>query len=535
MMRRGPIIISLMKCSINKISAFLWILLLSITVKPVSADDTGLWLDAAFPKSAVETLGWQGKFVSNKVDADCALSLSVAGALSGPENSQKIRLVYVLVAPYPTSRDVVSLKMIESFWTGKAIPSLSQILVDAETGAVFSAVWGEPNRDQVITLPADEILETAWSREKTWAIIPFDKSDPRWKVLKVNNISPLDFDFDPETYPLTVTWQTESLKADKNCQIPQPAGNFDPNKLTTLTLTGTTAMVRRLAYAIEDQGADFVTRNIGPVLSRSDFTHISNEVSYYEDCPPGIPLRREARFCSLPSYSAVLKNVGADLIELTGNHIFDWGIEPFLFTLEQYREDNLKYYGGGKNAGEAQQPVFISHHGNRIAVVGCNSVGPESVFATDTQPGAARCDMDRLSAQVKELKEEGWMVVVTFQNFEYDDYTVPPVESHDFYAIAEAGPVIVSGSQAHVPQGFAFIGKTFVHFGLGNLLFDQISDIERDSCFDRHYFYDGRYIGNVTETIRQEETMQPRFLRSSERAPFLEKLFGVSDWTKVFK
>ncbi|HPS49016.1 MAG TPA: hypothetical protein PKX37_11110, partial [Flexilinea sp.] len=131
------------------------------------ADDTGLWLDAAFPKNAVEILGWQGKFVSNKVDADCALSLSVAGALPDPNASQEIQLVYVLVAPYPTSRDVVSLKMIKSFWTGKAISSLSQILVDAETDAVFSAVWGEPDRDQIITLPAERILETTWSQEKT--------------------------------------------------------------------------------------------------------------------------------------------------------------------------------------------------------------------------------------------------------------------------------------------------------------------------------------------------------------------------------
>ncbi len=79
-----------------------------------------------------------------------------------------------------------------------------------------------------------------------------------------------------------------------------------------------------------------------------------------------------------------------------------------------------------------------------------------------------------------------------------------------------------------------FVGETFIHYGLGNLLFDQMSDMERTSFFDRHYFYDGRYIGSQLETIRLENYSQQRFLLEDERAEFLEKIFGTCSWDEVF-
>jgi poly-gamma-glutamate synthesis protein (capsule biosynthesis protein) len=124
---------------------------------------------------------------------------------------------------------------------------------------------------------------------------------------------------------------------------------------------------------------------------------------------------------------------------------------------------------------------------------------------------------------------------VTFQHLEYTWYDVPSLQSHDFFEIArDAAPVIVSGSQAHIPQGMTFVGSTFIHFGLGNLLFDQMSDVERTSFFDRHYFYDGRYLGNQLETIKLENYSQPRFLVPEERSDFLSMIFATCKWNEVF-
>ena len=433
--------------------------------------------------------------------------------------------VYVLAAPYPTVRDGVFLSELRRLWNGRSNRSFDTLVMTEETMETFTEKWGDPDISAKITvLPEEDLLPAAWNQEGCWALLPFDALDPRWKVMAVDGISPFLFGFDPGNYALSVP-------------LPEgTASNYTPEKLTTLTLTGTTAMARNFSYHIETDGLLVPVENIAETLAASDITHISNEASFTPDCPPGVPLRREARFCSLPDYFPILEAVGADVVELTGNHNLDWGTEPFLYSLEMYEKAGIPVYGGGRTQEEAQQPVLLEHHGNRIAILGCNAIGPENVWATDSTPGAARCDLEKMKAQIAELKAEGWLPVVTFQHLEYTWYDVPALQSHDFFEIAcDAGPVIISGSQAHIPQGMTFVGDTFIHFGLGNLLFDQMSDVERTSFFDRHYFYDGRYIGNRLETIILENYSQPRFLDPEERDAFLRLIFSTCSWKETFR
>ncbi|MBR6090676.1 MAG: CapA family protein [Anaerolineaceae bacterium] len=433
--------------------------------------------------------------------------------------------VYVLTAPYPTVTDSITVRRISRFWRGVpyGLP-FRELLMTPETLDDLIRIWGNPSgKAELKIIRPEKMLQTAWEGDGTWAVIPFEELDPRWKVIAVNGSSPFLTGFDPADYALSV---------------PLPEGepsNYDPEKLTTLTLTGTTAMSRYLAYHIETDGLLVPVENIAETLAASDITHISNEASFTPDCPPGDPLRREARFCSDPSYFALLEAVGADVVELTGNHNLDWGYEPFLYSLDLYEQAGMKVYGGGRTQKEAQEPLLLEHHGNKIALFGCNAIGPDGIWATDENPGAALCDLPKMEEQIRELKADGWLPVVTFQHLEYTWYDVPPLQSHDFLEIArEAGPAVISGSQAHIPQGMTFVGDTFIHYGLGNLLFDQMSDVERTSFFDRHYFYDGRYLGNHLETIILENYSQPRFLDPEEREAFLNLIFGTCSWQETF-
>ena len=447
------------------------------------------------------------------------LFLISAGVCIGAER------VLVMTAPYPTTADGVSMTQMQRFWRGfrYGVP-FDELLMTRKTYKDLITLWGEPSqRTDIKIMTAPKILQTAWGREKTWAVIPFEQLDPRWKVMDVEGVSPFSLGFDPENYILS---------------IPLPEGdksNYDPEKLTTLTLTGTTAMARNLAYHIETDGLLVPVENIAPVLSASDITHVSNEASFTPDCPPGDPLRREARFCSDPSYFALLEAIGTDVVELTGNHNLDWGYEPFLYSLDLYEQAGIPVYGGGLTQEDAQAPLLIEHNGNKIAFLGCNAVGPTGIWAEKDHPGAALCDLPKMEETIRELKADGWLPVVTFQHLEYTWYDVPPVQTHDFLEIArEAAPVIISGSQAHIPQGMTFVGDTFIHYGLGNLLFDQMSNVERTSFFDRHYFYDGRYLGNRLETIILENYSQPRFLTEDERSAFLDLIFDTCSWREAF-
>ena len=208
-------------------------------------------------------------------------------------------------------------------------------------------------------------------------------------------------------------------------------------------------------------------------------------------------------------------------------HVMDWGPEALLYTLEQYRQNDWSYYGGGENLAEATQPIRIEHNGNKLAFLGCNKAGPRYAWATLDSPGAAPCDMEGFFEEVQDLRTEGYLPIFTFQ-WQEKSYTQPD-QIIAFKKTIEAGAVIVNGSQAHQPQMFEFYGEGFIHYGLGNLFFDQMQSLEhRQEFLDRHVFYDGQHISTELLTAMLENYAQPRPMKVEERALLLERIFTAS-------
>jgi len=281
-------------------------------------------------------------------------------------------------------------------------------------------------------------------------------------------------------------------------------------------------------------GLDYPAWNIGETLKAADITHISNEVPFYTGCPYPDPRQEDLVFCSNPKYIELLELIGTDVVELTGNHFQDYGSEATLQTLEMYKERQWPYFGGGENLEDARKPALLTHNGNRFAFIGCNPVGPPFAWAAETQPGAAPCyDYEWMKTEIAGLTEKGYIVIATFQYIEY--YDPIPTDRHveDFRMIADAGATIVSGSQAHIPQAMEFYEGSFIHYGLGNLFFDQMDGPSRREFLDRHVFYEGQHISTELLTAMLEDFARPRPMRTEERRVFLERMFGVSGWTGV--
>ncbi len=319
-----------------------------------------------------------------------------------------------------------------------------------------------------------------------------------------------------------------------------PRTNRDATKLTTVAMTGVTAMVRATAFTMEAKGITYPAQDIGPILADADITHVSNEIPFSPDCPFPTPASDFLVFCSNPDYIDLLKAVGTDIVELTGDHFMDYGSDATLYTLQMYDDLGWPYYGGGANSSDARQPILLEHNGNKLAFMGCN-VGcqvkneiPCDAIATDTHPGAALCDFNWISNEISQLREDGYQVIFTFQHREYYTYTTQPILAYDFGQIAAAGASIVSGSQAHQPHGFAFDEEAFIHYGLGNLFFDQFhfcADYACDDAFiDRHVFYENQHISTELITIRFADLARPRLMTSEERSRFLEIIFNASGW-----
>jgi predicted small lipoprotein YifL len=446
---------------------------------------------------------------------------------------------YALVTPFPTIPGEVSAAELRGAWSGESSGSFAglPLLMGEETWAVLSAWWGEPADGAVQTVP-EGLVETAWAQRPSWAIIPFEALEPRWKVLAIDGISPLSRDFDPASYALSVPFALTTPPGLYDWSL--PIGNRDPNRLTIVNMTGVTALVRGTALWMERYGIPYPARDVGSLLANADITHINNEVPFVADCPEPVLDWPWLVSCSPPDYIELLEIVGADVIELTGDHFGDWPPDSMDLTLSLYEEQGMATFGGGLNAELARLPALFEHNGNRLAFIGCH-IGsevkteiPEDALASAELPGAAACDFDWLQGEIESLTSQGYLVIFTFQHQEIYTYTASERLVADFGLPAQMGATIVSGSQAHQPHGFAIDSGAFIHYGLGNLFFDQFhycADYACDRAFiDRHVFYAGRHISTELIPIKFVDFARPRLMTPEEAARFLEIIFTASGW-----
>ena len=110
--------------------------------------------------------------------------------------------VYALAAPFPTYNSDISFEDLLSTWWGESSGPLQEkkLMLSENTFNVFSHYWGEPEAQNILVLPEAELLDNAWNNGY-WAILPFEDLQPRWKVIRVNNISPLEKYPELEHYP----------------------------------------------------------------------------------------------------------------------------------------------------------------------------------------------------------------------------------------------------------------------------------------------------------------------------------------------
>jgi len=509
----------------------------SLIPSPTPAPFT-IWLDSSLPTPLAQAVtDWIGTQSTGYMLIDDPSLADVHVGSSITDGTSISMWVYALAAPFPTLADDVTMDDLRSAWAGNPAGPFAgrPLLMTEQTLAALQGWLGQAAPGAVVTAMEAELLARAWADQPAWAIVPFEALEPRWKVLRVDGRSPLERGLDLAAYPLVAPVRVAGSAGVVEpflAAMAWPATNRDESRMTVVVMTGVTALTRATAWRMEGKGLTYPGEAVGPWLRQADITHVSNEVSFDPECGPPNPVQEGLLFCADPRYIALLEDIGVDVVEMTGNHIGDHGIENITPTLDMYVQRGWQYFGGGWNLDDARQPAIFEHNGNRIAFLGCNAAGPGWVWATGEQAGATPCeDYAWLYAQLVELRAQGVLPIVTLQYWEEDRYDPTPQQIADFQALTDAGAVIVSGSHAHHAQGFGFHAGGLIHFGVGNLFFDQMELLgNRQEFIDRHVFYGGRHVSTEVLTAILEDWSRPRPMSAEERRDLLQTVFAVSVW-----
>ena len=312
-----------------------------------------------------------------------------------------------------------------------------------------------------------------------------------------------------------------------------------PGKESALTVnqTGVTALSRVMQSYMQrnEVSGAFFAEKIKDFLASTDITHLSNEVSFASDCTTN---SASAVLCSPWEMYEVITEVGADVIELTGNHNNDWGKEANLKTIERYKADGLMTFGGGINEETAAEPLEISAKGTEIEWIGVNystSTKANGQGADGENPGANIYDEAETRSRITDAKAAGKYIIVDVQFAECYSYPddgaempscdAPIAGQEEFFrGMIEMGADMVVGTQAHQPQTYEIYQGKPIYYGLGNLFFDQISwPGTTRGIILTHYFYKGQLLQTRLSPTQYGASFQPELMAEEQAQTFLKR------------
>lgn len=492
-----------------------------------------IYFGPAIPQEWIQGVG-SLKVTDDANEADLILDLP-----GRPDIIQfaQFRRIYAVGAPFDTVIDNISLAELQALWSSGLPTSAGyqKLYMTETTNAFLTHYWGLPFDSSFKVIDTQTLVSELWSVSNALAILPFEDIEPRLKILKVDGISPLDRPMDVENYGLAVIFTLSGVQDAEKLLQPEieqiktliPATNRDESKMTVVMMTGTTALARVTLKKIELNGYDYPVEMVKDWFLSADLRHVSNEVSFMEGCEYVDAYTMQ--FCSKPDQIKVLENIGVNVVESTGNHLNDYPGDAFAKTLAMYEERGWLSFGGGINEEAALQPATTEVNGNKVAFIGCNPVGFETAWATDTGAGSANCDFEWMNQKIAELKTQGYVVITTFQAWEIDRQMYDEYYRKIFKDAADAGADIIQGSQAHVPMGFEFVNDSLIHYGLGNFLFDQMEPHNIREFYDRHIIYNGKYLNTELLTATLTDWSRPMPMNERERQDLLTEIFDASE------
>ena len=180
-------------------------------------------------------------------------------------------------------------------------------------------------------------------------------------------------------------------------------------------------------------------------------------------------------FRAKPERMALLKEMGTDLVSLANNHIYDYGEEGMLDTLDFLDEAQIPYVGGGRNIEEAGRPVYFIVNGMKIGFVAASNAELTlyTPAAGEDSPGILEAYDTALYNQViaEASKECDYLIAYIHWGPEdvnqYADYQT--VQGKEFL---DSGADIVVGGHPHVLQGMEYMDGKPVIYSMGDFWFN---------------------------------------------------------------
>lgn len=189
--------------------------------------------------------------------------------------------------------------------------------------------------------------------------------------------------------------------------------------------------------------------------------------------------------------------LGIDVACVANNHMFDYGEQGFLDTLDGLDAMGITYVGAGRDYEDATEAKIVKSGDKSVAFLASNDVVTDmSWVVTDSTPGMSALytwtdTYKTLLENIEEAAETNDLVVVMLHFGVEREHQYTQRQEALAHACIDAGADVIIGHHAHVLQGIEYYGDGMIFYGLGNFIFSNyVSDtmvvtltLERDNTF----------------------------------------------------
>lgn len=219
---------------------------------------------------------------------------------------------------------------------------------------------------------------------------------------------------------------------------------------------------------------DCISPELIQMMNDADVMTLNNEFTYSNN---GAPLDNKVyTFRAHPSRVDILKDLGVDAVTLANNHVYDYGEQSLLDTMDTLKAANVHYFGAGKNLEEATSPIYFEIQDKTIAYVAASRAEKYKMTpqATHDSPGILRCyDTELFVETIKEAKGNADYVIAYVHWGTENSYDLEDVQLSTSKEYLDAGADIIIGAHPHVLQGMEYYSGKPIVYSLGNFWFNH--------------------------------------------------------------
>lgn len=279
---------------------------------------------------------------------------------------------------------------------------------------------------------------------------------------------------------------------------------------------GDIMLARGIKTKIEKYGIGYPLKEMSGLISSYDLAFCNLE------CPisaRGRAAKKPYCFRADTTTWAALKAAGLDIFSLANNHTLDWGEKALLDTKALIERDSLFAVGAGIDQAAARSPIIIRRNGLKFAFLAFVGVPFPRIAGAKPRPGPAQAKIEEIIAEVRAVRNEVDFVVVSLHwGIEYQ--SKPTRQQVEWaHRLIDSGVDLIIGHHPHTLQSIEVYKGRIILYSLGNFVFDQRKEFQRESgifsCIFRH--------GRIDSVV-----FVPVFLKN-----FQPDLAGDSDFSRI--